>query len=1279
MRAKYCISLINKLWKSNLVVKTVAILVLTTATGYAALCPVGYGGSECEDIPDYTGSTEGFSGNALIATDCERMGYQYYGAKKSNEASDPKEDFWPSFARKNNQNNEDQYNCERCEIENKVILNINGYARWNCYRTCADEENAEYVADYNATLYANRPYRDKFVRSQAHCTAKYGTYEETDYPKRMYQAITDKVCGKCVPMEDVPDLDKCDGLALSNPPSGCYYPATKVYSLPDGTECANQKQWNKMPEEWKPTKQENGCYITHTEPTADGGECYKQEVMPTSCEEGYTWNDYNASYRTDYDNCQCVPEYCPSGMYLYGDLPTDGCREPHETEIKSGEEYCYTSILLTADNMDCGEGREWNEETCKCQDVDCTENGLLNDCDESCEGGKRVTCTEEIYKGKTCYVKTETDDDDCSRPCSDGGYVDECIESCAGGTEVTCDDVTFDGRLCYDKTETPKDECNDDTCETFGFYSENTCGGYKGCSGTTEYTCKPKSTSDTISAGLSCYERGQQDCASGCVGNQCSDQTCESFTGYYSTLSACQADEYCSGSTAGVCESGKTPPGTALTCYHLKDETCNGVCQGNQCSDITCEKYSLYSEDTCDGYKGCSGTTEYTCTTGSTPQTAGAGLTCYKRGQQNCTGGCVSNQCSNRTCEDFTGYYSTLNACEAHESCTGSTAMVCKPGQTPEGTLLSCYHLVDETCNGVCQGTQCSDETCQTYSLLTYSECNNQAGCVGSGSGSKEKSCEYSRTINGESCYDLVETTCTHGCSSGSCRQCPSGASTSMPTQGCYTTVTAQDGYSTCYQSTTCCTGTYSSYTYITASAWNNLSNKDWYNKVDANGEQGGYCYKAKTCSERGGTTTAPQCYNTITMPDSSACYQSVDCCAGKSYPNYTKDWAGLTQAGYYYENANGSQSPVGFCYAAKTCPSPEVPSCTPVSPTASNTECVTCTPTNNYAGEVQCQAKTQKSNVCATGFKTGSSEYTACTTGYDYAGKTACDMGCYTCNVPACNYPYVKVTSNDAGSKEATEFFREIYVGDYPSVYATNPYWPGSGNPTTSNTGDYLFNRISNSSNSCTDGSVTRYETICTGTPKSKCNTSTHTFTSNGCTSGSSYTIGGRFSYKFTGGEEWGTCVKKSGGGGSTSTTATISTTGRLRYGCSTNGYSGMLTWWVYLLDTSGNMVNVANSVTTTANESQDSNSMTVLPGTYKVCIHLQRYQSSDGGSHLLLLQPSSLTWNGTSHAVVDTGLDDACTTSTYTLYGGQEWSIGANITNTCTGTGAHSWTSPF
>ena len=67
-----------------------------------------------------------------------------------------------------------------------------------------------------------------------------------------------------------------------------------------------------------------------------------------------------------------------------------------------------------------------------------------------------------------------------------------------------------------------------------------------------------------------------------------------------------------------------------------------------------------------------------------------------------------------------------------------------------------------------------------------------------------------------------------------------------------------------------------------------------------------------------------------------------------------------------------------------------------------------------------------------------------------------------------------------------------------------------------------FPYNRISNKSATCVDeNNVTRYQTICQGTPKSKCSTG-YEFKPNGCVS-DTYTNG--FEVK---GDEWGDCVKK-------------------------------------------------------------------------------------------------------------------------------------------------------
>ena len=138
-------------------------------------------------------------------------------------------------------------------------------------------------------------------------------------------------------------------------------------------------------------------------------------------------------------------------------------------------------------------------------------------------------------------------------------------------------------------------------------------------------------------------------------------------------------------------------------------------------------------------------------------------------------------------------------------------------------------------------------------------------------------------------------------------------------------------------------------------------------------------------------------------------------------------------------------------------------------------------------------------------------------------AGNTVPDSD-GNCILPAgCTYEYRQATTADscgltdlntnyqcASTINGCNCYNQLQKVSSVWVYMTGHVFP--------------YNRISNKSATCVDeNNVTRYQTICQGTPKSKCNTSAgYEFKPNGCVSD---TYNNGFEVK---GDEWGDCVQK-------------------------------------------------------------------------------------------------------------------------------------------------------
>ena len=130
----------------------------------------------------------------------------------------------------------------------------------------------------------------------------------------------------------------------------------------------------------------------------------------------------------------------------------------------------------------------------------------------------------------------------------------------------------------------------------------------------------------------------------------------------------------------------------------------------------------------------------------------------------------------------------------------------------------------------------------------------------------------------------------------------------------------------------------------------------------------------------------------------------------------------------------------------------------------------------------------------------------------------------CYTCKDKpiGCTYEYRQATTEDScGLRdfENTTKCMDTINGClcYTQLKKVSSVYAGGAGIVVP------FNRISNKSATCVDeNNVTRYQTICQGTPKSKCSTNDgYEFKPNGCVSD---TYNNGFEVK---GDEWGDCVK--------------------------------------------------------------------------------------------------------------------------------------------------------
>lgn len=409
-------------WDITLKGIAVSIFCMTVSSAaWAALCPIGYSGAECEDVPQYVANDDKTS-NPGIESDCERMGYKERGAKKDTVS-------WPSRARIEGKNNTEQFDCAICSIAdgNQPVIDSQGYARWNCWKICerpneALNINGEYgpIPGWSEKTEDGtyRVYKKQFVNSQSQCNQ---LFKDKDH-RRTFIPITPGVCGTCEEL--------CDGIivtsdgtkpAPTNPETkggtqyltengkvsgGCFYPCTgsnadkdkstgAMYKKMGEYQCCNAKYWKEM------TAATEDCpnRLCNSSKEAD----FDAERRKNDC-SGWVWNDYKASGYNGASACSCVSLPCNEDSEIVN-IKTDsegnavldenGHAIPQNDKIKlnpktgvyainkegvcykkvfvnwSGNNACYKDELMTDADKQCNDGEEFNDEECECIPLKC--------------------------------------------------------------------------------------------------------------------------------------------------------------------------------------------------------------------------------------------------------------------------------------------------------------------------------------------------------------------------------------------------------------------------------------------------------------------------------------------------------------------------------------------------------------------------------------------------------------------------------------------------------------------------------------------------------------------------------------------------------------------------------------------------------------------------------------------------------------------------------------------------------------------------------------------
>ncbi len=809
--------------------------------------------------------------------------------------------------------------------------------------------------------------------------------------------------------------EKCEGLLMSEAPSGCFYPCANPYKLKDGTQCCADTKWRAMPQEYTREEKNDACYDTDAVMAADGEYCYKQTPSETNCKAGFIWNDFNASYDKAQKYCSCVAVKCPQGSSTE---KKSGCYSYRDTGQKSGNNTCWISLPLsdkclaneTKNPEKCPFGYTEGEKTeCGTQCYKCREP------DDNCPAGQTQN-TQDCWYGYTHGSKTEAGNQCymCKDPtCAYFALIDDCSAGCVGSTKTTCVPVTPQGTPlhCYERiTETCPQGCDGKNCaskkcEDFG-YTDN-CE--TGCANNVRITCESRDPG----YGLHCFEKIEEPCAYGCDGNTCSVRTCESG-GFVKTCT-----DGCNGNTNVSC---KPVDYYGMLCYEKQTEKCAQGCapDGTSCNRKSCADGGYV--DSCGS--GCVGNVMTNCT----PQSY-YGLSCYEKQTEKCAQGCTLDglDCNRKTCADG-GY---LSACE--QKCADNTKTNCKK---VEYYGLTCYEKQDVTCTQGCadDGLTCNIKTCADggYVESCKKGCRNnvKTDC---------KEVEY----YGLTCYEKTTQTCDQGCAPDNfecnIKICSNGGYVERCVAGCAgsakTTCTEVKYYGlTCYdrQVENCAQGCAPDGKTCSDKTCSDFADKNGIKLTDsctagcddntmvtcrqANPGYGLTCYvktavqcengcaetdECKLCPTGFTTEKSGQCYDMAVGADGKTiCYKETSCCAN-SDRIYSVEKPS-SAAGYDIVEAQGMQG--GYCYKVKNCPEPETTKC---ENTVSDTECTLCQDTDNYSGSTQCRRVAKLSNRCPDGQTHNPSD---CANGYVLGNKTECGNQCYGCNL--CPAGYVTHTS---------------------------------------------------------------------------------------------------------------------------------------------------------------------------------------------------------------------------------------------------------------------------
>lgn len=627
------------------------------------------------------------------------------------------------------------------------------------------------------------------------------------------------------------------------------------------------------------TEKKNGCYTYRDTGQKSGhNTCWLSVPLSDKCPEGQTKNAENCQYGYDTGDktecgsqcykCQSADNHCLPGQvkdssdclygYTHGGKTQSGaqcydCKAPTCAFFMLVDECaqgCADGVFTTCKPVTpqgtplncfekttevCAQGCDGKH----CASKKCEDFGFTDNCSTGCANGVQVTCkAQDPGFGLRCFEKIEEkcaqgcNGNSCTvKTCETGGYVSSCTENCSENVSISCKPVDYDGLICYEKTVETCTQgcasdgltCNKKSCSDGGYV--DSCG--KGCKNNILTTCTFQQY-----YGLSCYSRHTENCAQGCTddGLDCNRRICEDG-GYTSTCV-----EGCSDNTQVNCTKVDY---FGLTCYEKKLTTCEQGCAED---GLICDAKSCAAGGYVDSCRnGCQNGTYTEC-----KEVEYFGKTCYEKQTKTCKQGCTPDnmKCNVKTCLDG-GY---IERCVA--GCSGTSKTICNEVQYYG---LTCYDRQVENCAQGCSpdGKTCISKTCSDFSdkngVRLIDSCAE--GC----SDNQYITCKVANPGYGLECYTKKVSECVNGCADAKkCNMCPTGYTTEK-TGECYNMAVGADGKTVCYKETPCCTNNERMY------APDKPMPEEGYDIIEAQGHQGGYCYKAKKC---------PGAETTVCVPD---------------------------------------------------------------------------------------------------------------------------------------------------------------------------------------------------------------------------------------------------------------------------------------------------------------------------------------------------------------------------------------------------------------------------